>query len=252
MSKIILFALLLLQLFCIHIYAGDIEVSVRMSYTSYWDYYGDGFFFHTFSIDTISPGALLDFNRIIRTDHIGNPQIWISFLKSRSLSMNLVARYQRLEYTFRDSLIQSIWHKWRRLDGKLNLLSIGLRLNYLKLPVHPYLGVDLGYGFGSLETGRSISYPPDTTLYYTIADSNGGGWFVNYNIGLTIPLNNSLGMFVEYDLRLSPQWEPFDVDWIEGNNEDITKPGVVDRNREFGRVQGIMIGAGLQYTFSFP
>lgn len=84
MAKISLFILIFLLFIFASICEADIEISVRGSYSSYWDYYGDGFFFHTFSMDTVGPNTVLDFNRIIRTDHIGNPRSGFRFCKTRA------------------------------------------------------------------------------------------------------------------------------------------------------------------------
>lgn len=248
MRKAIIVGFLLISLNSIPADGGEIEFCIRGSVSEFWNYWGDGFFFHTFSMDTVTENTVLDFNKIINSTLLINPELWISYDISDQFSIIASLKYQRLKYSFRDSLHMS-WIRWHKtLDTELDFYSLGVGLQWHAPSVKPYVRLDFGYCHGHLSNSEIVGDPDSIALkYWILADGSGGGGFYNLIAGATFPITGRFSLFAEFEGRFRLyNWDSFAIKELHGDTE-VPYVQQHDSDREI-IIQGYMLTMGMMFN----
>jgi hypothetical protein len=221
---------------------------IRGSGEMFWNEgWGDKFYFMTFTQeewDDIVNGKIPDFTRTLRHDMVFNPEVWYSVPILQNFGISIAIKYEHLNLELQDS-IRFSWIHWEKaLSADLNFYSVGIRLSHTSL-MHPYIGANIGYCHGDLNTSHFID-PPDSNSYSILIEGDGGGIFYDFIGGIILPapFYERFGMFIEGGFRSTPGWSEFEQDNAYGDVDRLD--WLIDNDRRLGRMQGWTISAGLQ------
>jgi hypothetical protein len=236
--------------------AADLPVlAIRESATVWWNHgWGDKFFFHTLTLDDLQSGNPLDFNRTLRHTTWLNFELWYTPAKSDDLSLSLVGKYRHLGFSLRDTIDFSFESARKRLKTNLHFFSIGVRLSHPVWYFRAYGGLDIGYCRGDLLTDQYLKSPGVFT-YHIESSGTGGGLFNEFVVGAsTSPIWSGFikpGFFLEVGLRITPEWESFDVDevMVKEDQGDVSE-GIKDllkyKDRQISKLEGFFVSFGLE------
>ena len=236
--------------------AVDLPVlSIKESVTVWWNHgWGDKFFFQTLTLEELQSGGPFDFNRTLCHTTWLNLELWYTPAKSDDLSLSLVGKYRHLGFSLSDTISFSFENSRKRLKASLRFLSLGVRLSHPVWFLRVYGGLDVGYCFGDLITDQYLKSPRVFT-YQIESRGNGGGLFNEFVVGAsTSPIWDGFikpGFFFEVGLRITPEWESFDVDevTIKKDEGDVSQ-GIKDllkyKDRQISELEGFFVSFGLE------
>ena len=243
--KRILVCVIILFFAAVNLAAEDLpKFSFRGSLGSFWNEgWGDKFYFKTFS--TFTPGMTLDFNRTLRHTMYA-PEIWYNIPLSRKIALSLCARYEGMKIDLEDAIYFSFEVHKKTLNADLNFYSLGWRLQWIQHNIiRPYLGLNMGYCHGDLETYHDFEAP---YVFETTARVNGDGGGIFYDIiaGINVPVLPRITLFGEGDIRFTPGWKRFDNDSVETTGDIDQAEWLLTEDRRLDPLIGWILRLGIQ------
>ncbi|MFH2056478.1 MAG: hypothetical protein ABIJ61_11005 [bacterium] len=237
--------ILLLTGFASEVHAGACDssksqLSLRLGTSTYWLIDGNYTYFKVFSSDQLgqinrdlSPRTVID---------VTWPNIeilWRMPSLFETVSLMLDAKYQSVEFSISDTM-DVIWEWGKHTDADLDLFSAGVRMQFSRLPLKPYIGLGLGYCTGSLTTvhnrdGHQLSIV-----------GNGSGYFGTTVIGGSLRVWRGMGLFVEASTISTSEdglIEFVGDEKISGSADEL---GHLSEFERYLYIQGYQVGLGVE------